>query len=82
MYTDAMRMAVHSLSGHAPKGFYLDIIDETHFLVVRASEKVFMSLPDVETKKAAAEYMIRVKKALEDNGAIVLLTREGGKEDV
>jgi hypothetical protein len=26
------------------------------------------------------EYMIRVKKALEDNGAIVLLVREGGKE--
>jgi hypothetical protein len=24
--------------------------------------------------------MIRVKKALEDNGAIVLLVREGGKE--
>jgi hypothetical protein len=26
--------------------------------------------------------MIRVKKALEDNGAIVLLVREGGKENV
>jgi hypothetical protein len=26
------------------------------------------------------EYMIRVKKALEANGAIVLLVREGGKE--
>jgi hypothetical protein len=24
--------------------------------------------------------MVRVKKALEDNGAIVLLVREGGKE--
>jgi hypothetical protein len=39
-----------------------------------------MSLETVEKKKQAIEYMIRVKKALEDNGAIVLLVREGGKE--
>ena len=38
-----------------------------------------MRLPD-EDKRRAVEYMIRVKKALEDNGAIVLLVREGGKE--
>jgi len=82
MYTDPMRMAVQSLSSYAPKGFYLDIIDEDHFLVVRASERVFMSLPNVETKRMAVDYMIRIKKALEDNGAIVMLTREGGKEDV
>jgi uncharacterized protein (DUF1330 family) len=34
----------------------------------------------VEDRIAAVEYMIRVKKALEDNGARVLLVREGGKE--
>jgi hypothetical protein len=34
----------------------------------------------VEDRVTAVEYMIRVKKALEDNGAIVLLVREGGKE--
>ena len=28
----------------------------------------------------AIEYMVRAKKALEDNGAIVLLVREGGAE--
>jgi hypothetical protein len=33
-----------------------------------------------EDKIRAVEYMIRSKKALEDNGAIVLLVREGGKE--
>lgn len=82
MYTDAMKMAVHSISHHAPKGFYLDIIDEEHFLIVRASEKVFMSLPSVEEKIKAAQYMIKIKKALEDNGAIVMLMREGGKEIV
>jgi hypothetical protein len=79
MYTDAMRRAVHSLDGHGPKGFALQIIDNDHFLSVRASERQFMSLLD-EDKRRAVEYMAKVKKALEDNGAIVLLVREGGKE--
>jgi len=34
-----------------------------------------------EERKEAVEYMIRVKKALEENGAIVMLVREGGKEE-
>jgi hypothetical protein len=76
-YTDGMARAFHSLT--PPKGFSVQIIDHDHFLTVKASEKQFMSLLD-EEKRAAVEYMIRVKKALEDNGAIVLLVREGGKE--
>jgi hypothetical protein len=79
MYTDAMKRAVHSLDGHGPKGFALQIIDNDHFLSVRANERQFMSLLD-EDKRRAVEYMAKVKKALEDNGAIVLLVREGGKE--
>lgn len=82
MYNDAMRIAVRSVGHYAPKGFYLDIIDEDHFLVVRASEKAFMSLPTVEDKVQAVDYMVRVKKALEDNGAIVMLMREGGADNV
>jgi len=78
MYTDAMQKAFRSL--HCPKGFSLQIIDNDNFLTVKAKEKDFMSLETVEKKKEAIEYMIRVKKALEDNGAIVLLVREGGKE--
>jgi len=78
MYTDSMRRAFRSLN--APKNFSLQIIDNDNFLTVRASEKDFMSLETVEMKREAIEYMIRVKKALEDNGAIVLLVREGGKE--
>lgn len=78
MYTTAMRRAFHSLDSHKPKNFDLIIIDNDHFLSVKASEKQFMSLLD-EDKRRAVEYMARVKKALEDNGAIVLLTREGGK---
>ena len=79
MYTDQMARAFHSLSNHCPKGFGLTIVDNEHFLSVKASEKSFMSLVD-EDKRRAVEYMVRVKKALEDNGAIVLLVREGGAE--
>lgn len=79
MYTDQMKRAVHSLAHHAPKGFNLTIVDNEHFLSVRASEKDFFSL-NVEDRVRAVEYMIKIKKALEDNGAIVLLVREGGKE--
>lgn len=78
MYTDAMKMAFHSI--RPPKNFSLQIIDHDHFLTVKASEKQFMNLLD-EEKRHAVEYMVRVKKALEDNGAIVLLVREGGVEE-
>lgn len=78
-YTDAMQRAFRSLDHYAPKGFKIDLIDNEHFITIRASEKMFMSLLD-EDKRRAVEYMVKVKKALEDNGAIVLLVREGGKE--
>lgn len=78
MYTDEMKRAFKSI--HCPKNFSIQIIDNDHFLTVRAKEKDFMSLETEENKREAIEYMIRVKKALEDNGAIVLLVREGGKE--
>lgn len=79
VYTDAMKTAVHSLDGSGPKGFNLQIIDNEHFISVKASEKQFMRLLD-EDKRRAIEYMVKVKIALEDNGAIVLLVREGGEE--
>ena len=79
MYTDSMKRAFRSLDHFAPKGFKLELVDNDSFITVRASEMSFMSLLD-EDKRRAVEYMVRVKKALEDNGAIVLLVREGGKE--
>ena len=79
MYTDSMRRAFHSLAHFAPKGFALQVIDNEHFITVKAQEKMFMLL-DTDGKRQAVEYMIRVKKALEDNGAIVLIVREGGEE--
>ena len=76
MYTDAMKRAVRSIN--PPKGFGVDIIDNEHFITVRADEKSFMNLFDRD-KRLAVEYMIMVKKALEENGAIVMLVRTGGK---
>ena len=79
MYTDAMKRAFHSLAHFAPKGFALQVIDHNNFITLKAKEKMFMSL-SVDDQRQAVEYMIRAKKALEDNGAIVLIVREGGKE--
>ena len=76
MYTDEMKRAVRSLT--PPSGFGVDIIDNEHFITVRADEKSFMNLFDRD-KRVAVEYMVRVKKALEENGAIVFLVRTGGK---
>jgi hypothetical protein len=79
MYTEQNRRAFASVSHFAPKGFTVQIVDNDHFLTVKASEQQFMSLTG-EDKVRAVEYMVRVKNALEDTGAIVLLVREGGKE--
>lgn len=76
MYTDAMKRAVHSIT--PPKGFGLDIIEHNTegitWIELVADEIKFMKLLDNE-KRSAVEYMVRVKQALEDNGAIVQLTR-------
>lgn len=77
MYTDTMKAAFHSVV--PPKNFGVQIIDNEYFLTVKAKEEIFMRLLD-EEKRSAVEYMVRVKKALEDSGAIVLLVREGGEE--
>lgn len=72
MYTIDMMKAVRSLM--PPKGFHVDILDHDDFLTVRADEIEFYKLSH-DQKIAAVDYMIRVKKALEDNGAIVMLER-------
>jgi hypothetical protein len=75
-YTDQMARAFHSIT--PPKNFVLQIVDHEHFLAVKADERQFMKLLDRE-KREAVEYMVRVKKALEENGAIVLLVREAAE---
>lgn len=74
MYTDKMRHAFRSI--YAPKNFSVDIIDNDSFLTVRANEKQFINLGH-DDKIQAVQYMINVKKALEYEGAIVLLVRKG-----
>ena len=74
MYNDQMARAFHSVK--PPKNFSVTILDNEHFIVVKANEKQFMRLDDYG-KRSAVEYLARVKNALEDNGAIVLLVREG-----
>jgi hypothetical protein len=73
MYTEAMRKAFHSIE--PPKGFSVDILDNEMFLTVRINERLFFSLSDWE-KRQAIEYVMKVKKALEDNGAVVLVVRK------
>ena len=75
-YTDAMRRAFHSIT--PPSNFNVNIVEHViegmSFLEIVCDERKFVGLVDDE-KRGAVEYMIRVKKALEDNGAMVQLTR-------
>jgi hypothetical protein len=73
MYTDNMRRVVHNLT--PPKGFGVNIIDNEHFLTIKLDEKQFIHMVHDE-KIAALEYVVKLKNALEREGAIVLITRE------
>jgi hypothetical protein len=76
MYTDSMRKAFHSIT--PPKGFSVEIIDNDHFLTVKLDERKFLHMVHDE-KILALQYVVKIKKALEDCGAIVLVTREAVK---
>ena len=68
-----MRRAFHSI--HAPKGFSVTILDNEAFLTVKLDEKQFVRMGHDE-KIQALQYVVNLKKALEMEGAIVLVTRE------
>jgi hypothetical protein len=76
MYTNDMRRAFHSII--PPKGFSVELIDNEHFLTIKLDEKKFKLMVHDE-KIQALQYVVQVKKALEMNGAIVLVTREAIK---
>ena len=76
MYTDQMRRIVHNIK--PPKGFGIEIIDNDHFLTVKLDEKKFLRMGH-DDKISALQYAVKLKKALEDCGAIVLVTREALK---
>jgi hypothetical protein len=73
MYTPEMRRAFHSVL--PPKKFYVDLIDNEFFVTIRIDEKLMFSLPH-DDKLAAFEYVLKVKKALEAEGAIVHVVRK------
>lgn len=73
MYTDSMRRAVHSIM--PPKNFGVNIMDNDAFLTIKLNEKDFLHMVHDE-KIEAIKYVANVKSALEQNGAIVLITRE------
>lgn len=73
MYNDAMRRAFHNIP--APSNFFISIIDNEHFLTIKLDERSFLPLTHDE-KIEAVKYVTTVKKALEMEGAIVLVTRE------
>jgi hypothetical protein len=71
-----MRRAFHSIV--PPKGFNIELIDNEHFLTVKLNEYVFANMVH-DDKIQALQYVLTVKKALEMEGAIVLVTREAIK---
>jgi hypothetical protein len=73
MYTDAMRKAFHSIT--PPKDFVISVIDNESFLTIKLNEEDFIYMMHDE-KIEAIQYVALVKSALEQNGAIVLVTRE------
>jgi len=76
MYTDSMRKAFHAI--HPPKGFSVTIIDNDAFLTVKLDERKFIHMGH-DDKIQALQYVVSLKKALEMEGAIVLVTREALK---
>lgn len=72
-----MQRAFHSIT--PPPNFGVQVFEHNvegmFFLEIVADEQKFVRLLD-EEKRAAVEYIVRVKNALEHNGAIVQVTRK------
>jgi hypothetical protein len=66
-------MAFHSIP--APKNFGITLIDNESFITIKLDERSFIRMTHDE-KLEAVKYVSMVKKALEMEGAIVLVTRE------
>jgi hypothetical protein len=80
MYTLEMKRAFRSIT--PPPNFEVQLFEHNvegmFFIEIVADENKFLRLLD-EEKRGAVEYMIRVKDALERNGAIVQITRRAVK---
>lgn len=73
MYTDNMRRAFRSIQ--PPSNFGVNLIDNDTFITIKLDERSFLRMSHDE-KIEAVKYVSQVKKALEMEGAIVLVTRE------
>jgi len=73
MYTNAMHKAFHSIV--PPNNFGVNLIDNDTFLTIKLDERSFIHMSHDE-KLEAVKYVAMIKKALEMEGAIVLITRE------
>jgi hypothetical protein len=71
-----MRRAFHSVV--PPNGFAIELIDNEHFLTIKLNELKFAKMVH-DDKIQALQYVLNLKKALEMEGAIVLVTREAIK---
>jgi len=71
-----MRRAFHSII--PPKGFSVELIDNEHLLTIKLNEYTFAKMVH-DDKVQALQYVLNLKKALEIEGAIVLVTREAIK---
>ena len=58
--------------------FNVEVIDNDHFLTIKLNEHSFINMVHDE-KIQALQYVVKLKEALEENGAIVLVTREAIK---
>lgn len=74
MYTDQMKRAFASLQSSCPRGFSVDLIDNKDFITIRMDSAKILKL-DHDDKLRAVEYVMRVKDAFEQHGAIVMVTR-------
>lgn len=75
MYTDDMRRAFKYLDSHCPRGFGVELVDNENFITIRVKEDALDKLTH-DDKIKAVEYLFRVKDALEQNGAVVLVVRK------
>ncbi len=77
MYTVEMATAFKSIV--PPENFGVTILDANDFLTIQIDPEDIESLLDHQVD-AAVQYIKDVKKALEDQGAIVYIVREALKD--
>jgi hypothetical protein len=73
MYTLEMATAFKAIT--PPKNFGVTILENDDFLTIQIDPNDLVNLSD-EDKPAVVEYINAVKKAFEDEGAVVLIVRE------